>query len=1145
MPSVRGRTSRATVVGCGSALVLTVVAAVVTTVAASTAPPSPSVGVLSVAGLLLVTTVAGTLQLQLQYADEVDATDLFDIALGPVLFVLAPPAAVLLTVVGKAVSQGVLRVPPAKALFNVAQWACAASVGCFVLAVTREADRPDSTDSLPALALALLAVALVNHLAVLAVVRLARQSRSDDRRSRSVSAPAGLRRWLDVAALVMNLCGGLLLTAAYLGSRWMLLLALLPLVLLHLAQRLAATRAAELERVDELRAASRALLADDPFEALPVFLDGICRGLGAGAVELVLAEGDQLCVRRVAPGEPMREWAERGGDVDLLELREVLLVPPDRAPPSWSGRTTRAGHRNLLAAPLERTDAPRGVLAVYDRKGLRGFGINLRQVFEQLVQQLAGALARGEVLRRAEAERARFSALVRGSSDVVLLLAEDGTIRYASAAAPWVLGQSARQVTGRLFHELFGSGQSAAIQRWLTATVADSRAGIPLDLQLPDAGGLPRYVEAISRNLLGDPAVAGIVVNARDVSESRRASALMQRQAQVLELIAADAPLEQTLQLIADTIEEMLPAACCFIQIDQDDDLLPAVSAGVGSAVGRDLLVGERADALPMLWRGERGGPSDSREAPRFASFAADDGALPKELRSQLLERGVAAWWGWPLVAPGEPRFAGSLNVWFTEDRRPMPAEHRLVDLAAKLAANATDRSQERKRLAYQATHDALTGLASRTVLRDHIELALARMRRSGASVAVLFTDLDNFKIINDSLGHRVGDALLQEISRRLHSLVRPGDTVARLGGDEFVVLCSDLSDPHAAEVVAQRLLDLLAEVVRVEGREFFVTASLGIAIADDPTTAPDLLIENADAAMYRAKSKGGNRYQVFDRTVRTAAARRLATRTSLRQALRRQEFRVYYQPTVDLSSGRVRGVEALVRWHHPSRGVLPPKEFIPVAEETGMIVPLGEQVLHESCRQLARWRAECGNQPLEVSVNLSPRQFTGGDLVAMVLAAVADAGLEASSLSLEITETSLMEDGHDIRDALRELKQVGVRLAIDDFGTGYSSLAYLRDLPVNTLKLDQSFVRNVSAGGADRAIAEMVMGLGHTLGLRTVAEGIETASQLRTMRELGCEIGQGFLLGRPVPPEEVVLTDLGLDLRELGRPHRDLDRLT
>jgi EAL domain-containing protein (putative c-di-GMP-specific phosphodiesterase class I) len=278
---------------------------------------------------------------------------------------------------------------------------------------------------------------------------------------------------------------------------------------------------------------------------------------------------------------------------------------------------------------------------------------------------------------------------------------------------------------------------------------------------------------------------------------------------------------------------------------------------------------------------------------------------------------------------------------------------------------------------------------------------------------------------------------------------------------------------------------------------------------------------------MYRAKAKGGNCYQLFDDTMRSAAARQLATSTSLRQALRRDEFRVHYQPTVDLETGRVTGVEALVRWEHPDRGLLAPNDFIPLAEETGMIVPLGGLVLLESCRQVSRWRSELGGRALELAVNLSPRQFGAGDIVAVVEHALNETGLDAGSLNLEITESSLVEDAVDLRDSLKGLRDVGVRVSIDDFGTGYSSLSYLSKLPVDTLKLDQSFVRHVAEGGSDRAIAEMVMSLGRTLGLRTVAEGIETERQLRTLQQIGCDVGQGYLLGRAVPSADLVLDDV------------------
>ncbi len=1110
------------------AAVLAAAAVGLTLTASAVAPAGESVPVREVAALFLVLVVAGFLQLQVRYGDEVDASDLFEVVLAPILFVLAPPVAVILTATAKAVSQALLRVAPVKAVFNVAQWACAAGAGALVLAVGRAWQHPRPPAELLVLAVALIAVAAVNHVAVLLVLRLLDDETTEqDEVARGLAvAETRRRRVLDAASFAVNFSFGLLLTAAYLASPWFILVALLPLIVLNRAQRLAAARAADLERVDELRAASRALLVDDPWDALPTFLDRVCRGLGADAVELLLADDDGLVGYRVSPSAPLFEWrvpVDDSSSEPLLGLSEALLVPPDPVPDDLAGGLRQRGHRNLLAAPLERPGTARGVLCVYDRTGLRGFGANLRQVLDLLSRELAGALARGELRRRSEADRARFAALVQGSSDLVLIVEPGSVVRFASPAAQRVLGRHPDDLIGRPLVEVFAEHQAPDIRQWLAETAGDPNGILPLDLTLPVPGRLPRHVQAISRNLLDDDAVGGIVVNARDVSESRRTQALMQRQAEVLELIAADAPLQRTLRMVAGTVEELLPASHCVVHVGGELD-----SCFATSAVIDDDVVARLAQQLgPATPPTADGAPGLAPDPLLVEDVDRDGDRLAPDLRAWLLEHEIAACWIWPLVERRERRFSGCVAVLLERPRRPSSTDSRLVDLAAKLAANAVDRCRERQQLAYQATHDALTGLANRTVLRDHITLALARMRRTGSAVAVVFADLDNFKIINDSLGHRVGDALLQEVSRRLLGLVRPGDTVARLGGDEFVVLCGDLADQAGAIAVAERLLDLLTEVVQVDGHEFYVTASLGIALAVRPGQNPDLLVENADAAMYRAKAKGGNCYQLFDDTMRSAAARQLATSTSLRQAFRRGEFRVHYQPTVDLDTGRVTGVEALVRWEHPTRGLLAPADFITVAEETGMIVPLGGLVLHESCRQVARWRAENGGRPLELAVNLSPRQFGTGDIVAVVEGALKESGLDACALNLEITESSLLEDAVDLWDSLRGLREVGVRVSIDDFGTGYSSLSYLSKLPVDTLKLDQSFVRHVADGGSDRAIAEMVMGLGRTLGLRTVAEGIETERQLRTLQQLGCDVGQGYLLGRAVPSDVLVLDDI------------------
>jgi diguanylate cyclase (GGDEF)-like protein len=632
--------------------------------------------------------------------------------------------------------------------------------------------------------------------------------------------------------------------------------------------------------------------------------------------------------------------------------------------------------------------------------------------------------------------------------------------------------------------------------------------------------------------------VGGIVVNARDVSERKRTQSLMARQAIILERIAADAALLDTQRLVAATVEEFLPGARVLLRLADDESVqwIAGPSGGIDLRpwIGDSAEIGpqDEVEHLDRLFRGQN---SPLERAERRGDPVVVDvetcPLLPADVRQALERCGVAACWVWPLVGPNGSVGDGSIVVAFDRPRHPEPADRDLLALAVQLAGNATDRSRSRRHLAYQASHDALTGLPNRVVVRDRIKQALARLSRSTGALALIFVDLDNFKIINDSLGHRVGDQLLCELGRRLLGLVRPGDTVARLGGDEFVILCEQLPSPLLVESIAQRVLTVLGEPVRLNDQELFVTASLGIALARDPDQDADLLIEDADVAMYRAKQRGGNQYELFHATMRSAAARRLATHTSLRQALDRSELRVHYQPTIDLESRRIVGVEALVRWQHPTRGLLAPDTFIPVAEETGLIVPLGAQVLREACRQLAAWRESFPHTaPRNVAVNLSPRQVTSGDLVRLVHEVLDDVALDPSALSLEITETTLMEDLPGTTKALRELKKVGVRLTIDDFGTGYSSLSYLKQLPVDSLKLDQSFVRHVQSG-PDLAIVEMVINLAHTLGLEIVAEGIETPEQLETLRRLGCDIGQGFHLGRPLPSQEIRLAEADQDV--------------
>jgi diguanylate cyclase (GGDEF)-like protein/PAS domain S-box-containing protein len=434
---------------------------------------------------------------------------------------------------------------------------------------------------------------------------------------------------------------------------------------------------------------------------------------------------------------------------------------------------------------------------------------------------------------------------------------------------------------------------------------------------------------------------------------------------------------------------------------------------------------------------------------------------------------------------------------------------------------DVTERLRLQAQLSHNAFHDALTGLPNRALFRDRLSHALSRGDSTTAPLAVLFVDVDDFKAVNDDLGHAAGDELLVTIAARLRKAVRPGDTLARLGGDEFALLLEG-ADPATVSGVAQDVLAELGQPLPLYDREFNVHASIGVAqrCADD--CDPDELVRCADIAMYVAKRKGKGRYEIFEPGMATDIVGRLQLRADLERALQQDEFVVYYQPIVDLGDGGVVGVEALVRWQHPERGLVSPVDFIPLAEETGLIVPIGGWVLRQACAQTQRWRSQHPDRPLKVSVNLSARQLEAPDLVGEVSRALRDSGLPASALTLEITESLLMVDLPAATAILAELRTLGVRLAIDDFGTGYSSLSYLEQLPIDVLKIDQSFVSRLGAAGEESVMVRTITQLAKALNMGIVAEGIELPEQVRELQELECPLGQGYLFARPASGTDI-----------------------
>jgi diguanylate cyclase (GGDEF)-like protein/PAS domain S-box-containing protein len=458
---------------------------------------------------------------------------------------------------------------------------------------------------------------------------------------------------------------------------------------------------------------------------------------------------------------------------------------------------------------------------------------------------------------------------------------------------------------------------------------------------------------------------------------------------------------------------------------------------------------------------------------------------------------------------------------WVSSVYRPQFDSRGHVAGVIGLIRDITERKAAEQQIEYQAYHDPLTGLANRRLFQEHLTLALALAQRRNRLVAVLFLDLDHFKLVNDSLGHSIGDALLKQVGVRLKASVREGDTVARVGGDEFTIVLQELASRADAALVAQNVLETIAEPVEVNDHRLYVTTSIGITLFPEDGEDAESLLKNADNAMYRAKAQGRNTYQMSTQELNRSTQERMSLESGLHRAIERNEFELFYQPIIDIHSVRIVGMESLLRWRHPEQGVILPSGFISVAEERGFIVRIGAWVLGTSCAQAVRMR-EAGFPDFRVAVNLSARQFTDQLLVEIVSTALRESGLDPRALELEITESVAMENVQVTLDVLTALRALGIRIAIDDFGTGHSSLSYLKRFPIDTLKIDRSFVEDLPDGFEDAAIVRSIIQLAHGLNLRVVAEGVETQAQLDFLRAHNCREAQGYYFSYPLPAAEI-----------------------
>ncbi len=516
----------------------------------------------------------------------------------------------------------------------------------------------------------------------------------------------------------------------------------------------------------------------------------------------------------------------------------------------------------------------------------------------------------------------------------------------------------------------------------------------------------------------------------------------------------------------------------------------------------------------------------------RFASLfePADVAARAAELSLEAGRR----------VAPGFEVFAHNARQGLTDEREwnlmrgdgsSLPAHVSVTALRdgngalngfLGIAYDITERKRRDDYTRHIAHHDAVTGLPNRVLLQDRLQVAMKRSRRDGSHLGVLMIDLDHFKRINDSLGHHIGDVILAKISERLGGCVRSGDTVARMGGDEFVVMLPDVTDPEAIKRVAALIVERVSAPIMAGNHELLVTPSVGVSVFPADGQDVHTLLRHADMAMYQAKASGRRCFRVFSNAMERAAAEKLELEAAMRRALEREEFTVHYQPQVCLNSGRVIGVEALMRWNDELQGAVPPSRFIPVAEETGLIVPLGEWVLRTACRDAVRLQQLAG-VPLRLAVNLSPRQFRQGGLQTMIEKILADSGFDPAHLELEITEGVLMDSSEELAERLQRLRALGLAFAVDDFGTGYSSLSYITRFPIDTLKIDRSFVSRLPDSAGDAAVAQTIIALAHSLGIKVVGEGVESERQFDFLRARHCDVGQGFRFGKAATVEDLL----------------------
>jgi diguanylate cyclase (GGDEF)-like protein/PAS domain S-box-containing protein len=707
-------------------------------------------------------------------------------------------------------------------------------------------------------------------------------------------------------------------------------------------------------------------------------------------------------------------------------------------------------------------------------------------------------------LRDAELEsRQRYDNLFDRTTDGIVVLDEHGLIADFNPAAQRIFGYSRDEAVGK--------SASSIVSRVANPAKA---LGIVVKAEAQTKGGdsFPSewnwyQLRSGSRTLLA--------ANVRDLSVHQRVEFLEHDCLRVLEMVTNSKPLKAILSQLTSLVERQDPGLMCAVCVMRDGRLYYEAAPSLPADFLKEI------EGLPM---GPKqcscGTAAYMRKTVTVSDISTDP--LWEQHRHLGSAHNIHASWSSPIFS-GLGTVIGSFAMFRREPGEPDAGQLDLLEMASRLAAVAVGQWSLTDKLVHQAHYDALTRLPNRVLFEERLKEAIEHAGRKGHPMAMLYVDLDRFKLVNDTLGHGMGDLLLSHVTERLQGPLRRGDTLARMGGDEFCVILREVSDVETAAAVAHRLLDVLQPPFNLDGYELFISASVGISMFPRDGRDGATLMRNADSAMYRAKDLGKNGFQLFAPEMSVGAREKLDVESSLHRALERDEMSLYYQPQYDVGSGRMVGLESLIRWQHPKLGVVLPGRFIPSAEESGLIVPIGDWVLRQASLQHRRWQ-KSGHAPMTVAVNVSARQFEHPQFVASLASVLAHSGLDPRLLELELTETMVLRDVDKVVPRLKEVRELGVRIAIDDFGTGYSSLQYLQRLPFDTLKLDKSFVNEIKTGSSATPLIESIVGMTHNLGMHVTAEGVETEAQLETLRRIGCDRVQGFLLSRPLTAESAEL---------------------